>query len=212
MRIFIVIITAVLLASCIRTGDKNKEVQPLIGLQPFDGFERNLMDTIAKSLNKTYGYRVELLEYQDLPKHAFVTIKSPRYRADSLLRYLLTIKTDSIDFIMGLTDQDISITKRDSNGHIKHPETKYRDWGIFGLGICPGKSCVISSYRIHDKDYAKFIDRLMKVCVHEFGHNLGLKHCKTDKCVMQDAVESIRTVDSETLDLCPKCQRKIKAA
>jgi archaemetzincin len=212
MRLFNIIFIAILMTSCTRSVDIEKGVQPLIGLQPLDGFDKNLMDTISNSLINIYGYRVVILENQRLPLHAFVRIKSPRYRADSLLRHLLKIKPDSIDYIMGLTNKDISTTKREHNGHIKQPETKYLDWGIFGLGFKPGRSCVISSYRIHDRDYAEFIERLTKICVHEFGHNLSLDHCQSEKCVMQDAAETIKTIDSVNIDLCTKCKRKINAA
>ena len=54
-----------------------------------------------------------------------------RYRADSLIRYLGRFgSADTI--LIGLTNKDISTTK----GQI-------RDWGIMGLGYCPGTSCVV---------------------------------------------------------------------
>jgi archaemetzincin len=209
MRLSRLIILFLAIASCAKSVDTQKGYRPVIGLQPLDGFEKSLMDSISVSLKKTYGYRVVILQDQKLPIQAFISIKTPRYRADSLLRFLLRTKPDSVDFIMGLTKKDISTTKRDRNGHIKQPESKYRDWGIFGIGLKPGRSCVISSCRIYTRDYSKFIDRLTKVCVHEFGHNLGLKHCETEKCVMQDAVETIKTVDSESIYLCAHCKREI---
>jgi archaemetzincin len=209
MRSTLFIIAVLLFASCGRSVEIEKEVRPVIGLQPLGGFDKGLMDTISGTLKSIYGFNVVLLENSELPAHAFVQIKSPRYRADSLLRYLLKIKPDTIDYIMGLTSQDISTTKRDRNGRMLQPESKYLDWGIFGLGFRPGKSCVISTYRIYDNDQAKFINRLTKVCVHEFGHNLGLSHCQNDQCVMQDAEETIKTVDSENLKLCISCKARI---
>ncbi len=210
MRLTHIIFATLLIASCGRSIEIEKEAHPVIGLQPLGGFDKAFMDTISNSLKSIYGYRVVLLENQKLPDHAFVHIKSARYRADSLLRYLLKIKPDTIDYIMGLTNQDISTSKRDRNGRILKPESKYLDWGIFGLGFRPGKSCVISTYRIYDKDHAKYMNRLKKVCVHEFGHNLGLNHCKNEKCVMQDAEETIKTVDSENLELCGACKSRIE--
>lgn len=55
-----------------------------------------------------------------------------------------------------------------------------------------------------------FFSRLKKICIHEVGHNLGLPHCTTNKCVMQDAVETIKTVDNESEELCAECRLKIK--
>lgn len=209
MRFSHLIILILVISSCVRSLDINKAYRPLIGLQPLDGFEKTLMDSISHSLKNTYGYRVVILQDQKLPLRAFVKIKSPRYRADTLLKYLSRIKPDSLDFIMGLTTKDISTTKRDKKGYIKQPESKYLDWGIFGLGLKPGRTCVVSSCRIYNKDHAKFIDRLTKVCVHEFGHNLGLKHCPNEKCVMQDALETITTIDSGSINLCTDCKRQI---
>jgi len=93
---------------------------------------------------------------------------------------------------------------------MKLPAYKYQDWGVMGLGYCPGNSCVISTFRIRHKDSATETLRLKKVSVHEFGHNLGLPHCPDKKCVMTDAVESIATIDNAKLELCNKCKEQIK--
>jgi len=86
----------------------------------------------------TYNLSVVIFEEKALPENAFVNVKTPRYRADSLLRHLRKMKHDSISYIMGLTDSDISTTRREKNGRIKEPASKYDDWGIFGLGFRPG--------------------------------------------------------------------------
>jgi len=72
----------------------------------------------------------------------------------------------------------------------------------------PGKSWIESIYR-YKASQSKLIDRLKKIAVHEIGHNLGLDHCVSEKCVMRDAVESIKSIDNEVLDLCEKCREKI---
>ncbi len=144
-----------------------------------------------------------------LPEKAFVNIKSPRYRADSLLIELSKNRPDSIGFILGITSKDISTTKRGLDGNIKKPKSKYTDWGVFGLGYKSGTSCIISTFRLKNVKTDLFISRVQKISVHEIGHNLGLDHCETEKCVMQDAVETISTVDSEGFKLCEKCYRKI---
>lgn len=78
-----------------------------------------------------------------------------------------------------------------------------------GLGFCLGKSCVVSTFRLKHTNQNIHLKRLQKVAVHEFGHNLGLPHCKDKKCVMTDAVESIKTIDNVQLALCNKCQREL---
>ncbi|MFT6747267.1 MAG: archaemetzincin [Glaciecola sp.] len=183
----------------------------IIGIQVYGKFNHEFVDSIKKSIHEIYGYNTIILTNKTLPSSAFINVKSPRYRADSLLRILKRNKPDSIDFVLGLISRDISTTKRDKNGDIKKPAYKYADWGVFGLGYRPGPSCIISNYRIKNSDQNLNLQRLRKVCIHELGHNFGLKHCeKSDKCVMRDAAETIRTVDQVDLKLCTYCQNRIK--
>ena len=113
--------------------------------------------------------------------------------------------------MLGLIAKDISTTKRDRYGKVKKPESKYEDWGIFGLGYRPGSSAIVSTFRIRHNDRAKFQERFQKICIHEIGHNLGLKHCEfDDRCVMRDAAETIKTVDQVDLYLCGYCRTQIQ--
>ena len=119
-------------------------------------------------------------------------------------------KPDSIDFVLGITSKDISMTKRDAKGEIKNPKSKYLDWWVFGLGFKPGQNCIISTYRLRNVKTDLYLSRVQKIAIHEIGHNMGLDHCETEECVMQDAVESIKTVDLEGYELCGKCRQKIE--
>ncbi|WP_298903418.1 hypothetical protein [uncultured Psychroserpens sp.] len=195
----------VLIISCYSCTSNPKQ----IGIQPYGEPDKAIINSVTKILKETYNANVIVLDKKALPKQAFVNIKSPRYRADSLLKDLLRHRPDSIDFILGITSKDISTTKRDVNGNIKQPEAKYGDWGIFGLGYKPGKSCVISNFRLKNTTPKTYINRIQKIAVHEIGHNLELPHCDTDKCVMQDAVETIKTVDLAGFELCKSCLHKI---
>ena len=181
-----------------------------IGIQPFKEFDKKLLDTIRIALNKYYHADIIVFPVRKLPLNAFVNIKTPRFRADYLIRYLKKIKPDSVDYIIGLTNKDISCTKKDFFGNTKSPESKYFDWGIFGLGYRPGSSCIVSTFRLKNRDERIFINRFKKVSVHELGHNFGLNHCKTQKCIMQDAAETIKTIDNVNFELCNNCRKKLK--
>lgn len=109
-----------------------------IGFQPYGEFDKALVDTVVNALARTYDYEIIILPKRKIPENAFVNIKSPRYRADSLLIDLKENKPDSIDIVLGLINKDISTTKRDKDGNVKKPESKYLDWGIYGLGYRPG--------------------------------------------------------------------------
>lgn len=207
MKRFIIFILLLTTISCKNSSDSTYKT---VLLQPYKGVSSALVDSIKTSIETTYGFRVSVADEIALPSTAFVNSKSPRYRADSLLKYQLTIKSDSIDFILGLTNKDISTTKKDKNGNILQPESKYADWGIFGLGYRPGKSCIVSTFRLGTSDKKLKLTRLKKVCNHELGHNLGLPHCTaSDSCVMRDAAESIKTIDNVLPTLCNSCKGKV---
>jgi archaemetzincin len=55
----------------------------------------------------------------------------------------------------------------------------------------------------------QFVARLKKVSCHELGHNFGLPHCPNKTCIMQDAAETIKTIDNVSLHLCDECKAKI---
>lgn len=191
----------------LRLGKKLEDKK--LGLQVYEGFDLKLASQIQMSLQRTYGIPVYVLPLRDLPKSAYVNIKSPRYRADSLLVDLRRNKPDSIDHVLGLCSKDISTTKRDAFGNVKEPPSRYQDWGVFGLGYRPGPSCVVSSFRLMREPKKKFSSRLEKVCIHEIGHNLGLAHCENPKCVMADAAEKLSTVDGVEAALCDDCKQSI---
>ena len=195
-----------LLFSC-----KKESVNPntVIGIIPYANISTEKVNLIKNAVTDYYGLKVKILPQNELPKSAFVNIKSPRYRADSLIAQQLRIKPDSIDYIIGITDSDISTTKKDAEGNIKQPEWKYNDFGIMGLAYCPGKSCVVSTFRLKHTNKEVHFGRFKKVVIHELGHNFGLPHCLDKKCVMTDAVERISTIDNAKPELCDACKKKI---
>jgi archaemetzincin len=150
--------------------------------------------------------RYMVLPAQAMPKASLVKIKRVRHRADSLLQFLKEIKPDSINYLLALTEEDISVTVKDAQGKVKEPYRKYIDWGVFGYGYRPGPACIVSSFRL-DQGHPEYYERLKKVILHELGHNLGLDHCSSPSCFMRDANEKLSTIDDEPLDMCEKCRR-----
>ena len=196
-----------LLISCKKSATITPETTVLI--KQYKGFPNNEVDTVTSILQKIYGVKTVISKHQELYPNAYISVKSPRYRADSIIKFQQKDINSKIDYILGLTSKDISVTKKDDSGNIKKPEYKYQDWGIMGLAYCPGESCIVSTFRIKHKNKTVYFDRLKKVAVHEFGHNLGLPHCPNKKCVMTDAVESVKTIDNAELKLCSDCEGKI---
>ncbi|WP_374679434.1 hypothetical protein [Hymenobacter sp. J193] len=160
--------------------------QPVLVIQPFRGFSARLTDSVSQQVRRLYP-RVLQRQPVALPKQAYYAPRH-RYRADLLLRFLVSRhQPDTV--VIGLTQLDISTTK---NG--------VHDWGIIGLGYCPGRACVISSFRLKRRDLST---QFYKVVLHEIGHTEGLPHCATRTCFMRDA-EGRNPIDEET-GFCRTC-------
>lgn len=184
----------------------------VIGILPFGNFPGNDIDSVQTALKNMYELEVIVLESRPLPANAFINVKSPRYRADSLLDWMASQPFEGADILIGLTAEDISTTKyKDaSRTKIKEPESRYKDFGIFGLGRVAGDVCIVSSFRLKSGVSKKtYFKRLTRIASHEIGHVLGLHHCPEKKCLMNDANESIQTIDVSTGELCKNCWSKI---
>ncbi|MFK8045925.1 MAG: hypothetical protein AB8B72_10555 [Crocinitomicaceae bacterium] len=182
-----------------------------IGIQLFNSFSSEESSAVKDSISKTYHCSVKILPIVEVPLEMVTKIKSFRFRADSLLNLLDRLQPDSIDIMVGLTSTDIAITKiNKETGKIKKPISTYTDWAIFGLGRINGVSCVISNYRLKKgASHKKYLKRLTRICNHEIGHVLGLRHCPNSKCLMNDANETIKTIDKSTGNLCKACSKII---
>jgi archaemetzincin len=157
---------------------------------------------VGQALSVFYQMDVKLLDRVPLPHSAYYPPRH-RYRAEKLLEFLRTRGPDDAFRVLGLTGVDISTTKG-----------KYKDWGIVGLATLDGRVGVLSSFRCkrRAKSAAHARIRLGKTAVHEMGHTLGLPHCPTRGCLMEDAKGTVLTIDRE-YDLCEDiCRPKLRKA
>jgi len=162
----------------------------IIEIQPFDDISPEETKQVFERVKKVYPL-VQLNDKIPLPATAWY-MKRKRYRADSLIRFLNRRTADN-HVSIGVTTKDIST----SNGDIE-------DWGVMGLGFCPGKACIASTFRLSKKQRS---DQLFKVSIHELGHTQGLAHCDIKYCFMRDA-EGGNPTNEET-GFCEKCKRKL---
>lgn len=198
------------LMACIVLSSCNSKKGLSVAIQPYNGVDARDVSQIKKAIEVNYNARVYIKPIKEIPQETFINVKSPRYRADKIIALLKEEKSDTIDYLLGISSEDISTTKKNKFGGVKKPKSKYEDWGIFGLGYRPGPSCIVSTYRLGKKS-KKRSNRLVKITLHEIGHNMGLPHCDRDpNCVMRDAAESIKTVDQVSKDLCEFCRKDIE--
>ena len=158
------------------------------------------MALVKQALVGFYDVQIRVLPRVDLPKQAYYEPRR-RYRAEKILPFLLEKLPSDGDRILGLTGVDISTNK----GSIK-------DWGILGLANLGGKECIISAFRCQKQSLQRTPARILlaKVAVHEVGHTLGLDHCTTRGCLMEDAGGLVRTCDRE-YDICMRCRSILRA-
>ena len=175
----------------ITNGQNNK----IIYIQPLGNVSDELISTIKSNVEKFYGYTCKIKTQVSFSKELLADSKT-RYEASRILN-----KFKSKENILIITDKDIAC----KSGKIK-------EWGVFGLGVRPGSTCIISTFRMKaNVTKAMLYERVTKVSIHELGHNLGIPHCTSDrKCLMNDANGTIKQVDQEGLYICRKCFEKIQ--
>ena len=164
------------------------KARTVIIIQPFVGLPINEARQVQLELKKMYSGSIVLNTAIPFPSHTLNQSRS-RYRADSLIKYLSKVTRQGY-LTIGLTNRDISATK----GNIQ-------DWGIMGLGYCPGRSCIASTYRLKGGNRA---EKLFKVAIHELGHTQGLQHCPDKFCLMRDAEGKDHL--NEEKGFCKKCK------
>jgi archaemetzincin len=186
-------------ASTVADAGPVVQIQKQVCLLPYQGFDTGLLPSLQQQITEFYHCPIRALPVQPLPRFAYYAPRN-RYKADSLLAYQKQMANNQI--IIGLTHQDIS-TSNDT----------VADWGVFGLGYCPGQACVISTWRLKraSNNKQQLQERLSKVVLHELGHNLGLPHCMGNQstCLMNDAKGTMAQVDRERLWLCGPCRQQL---
>jgi len=163
----------------------------VILVQPFADFSASSAKEMYEKLKKTIPGTIINMPIQ-LPPQAYYPPRM-RFRADTIIRYLGSLHNQDTVTI-GLTSKDISTRKNN-----------IADWGVMGLGLCPGNACVVSIFRLPKQ---KRSDQLFKLALHELGHTEGLPHCKNKTCFMRDA-EGENHFDEQT-GFCRACRSFLK--
>ena len=209
--VFLTILTGGCLLLCVNPADRESDsggndvcVENLdytdhvvIDIQPLGNFSEAEAEKIAWELEElAYNQLKIAAEIYVLPaqpmQSKWLNERKSRYDACKLID---AFKNDCIYTIL-LLHNDISIPKYRGKA----------DWGVLGLTLQPGKTCVISDFRLKHKKRD-----MAKVILHEFIHAYyNYKHCPKDDatCIMKDAKG--KADFSNKNGLCKECRAQIE--
>lgn len=125
-----------------------------------------------------------------------------QYSSTALLAALLAANPDPAAKILGIAGVDLYI-----------PVLTF----VYGEAQLGGNAAIASSYRLRNSFYGLKADhnltltRLLKECVHEIGHTMGLVHCPDYRCAM-NASNSVEEIDLKNEAYCPACRAGVDRA
>lgn len=163
-----------------------------VHIQPLGKVDDRHIKIVQQAISSVYGFECKLLPSVEHDRSLYTKSKT-RYEANHILKRFV-----SFGYTLVITEKDIAHYKNSL-----HPE-----YGILGLGSLTSKTCVVSTYRLGPANLLP--KRLAKVTVHEIGHTLGLQHCITNNCIMQDAKGTLKIIDKASIQLCSRCKGKIE--
>ncbi len=154
-----------------------------------------MLHVVSDSLQGILRLPVDLHDVVPIPEDTFMESRD-QYNAMAIIKHLdKELSPDSLK-ILGITRLDIC-----------NPILTY----VFGEAYMGGRSAVMSSARLGVGDRGlpvsreHFLDRVVKVAIHEIGHTFGVPHCHTDRCVMR-ASNNIPDLDVKLNYLCTYCE------
>lgn len=171
------------------------EKRGLITVVPFGRVGDDVLRVVVDSLQGVLRLPVDTYTYTPISEEAFVSARD-QYNALVILKDLsLNYCPDSLK-VLGITNRDLC-----------NPILQY----VFGEAYMGGRAALISCHRLYAGQHGgpvsreQFLDRVVKVAVHEIGHTFSIPHCHTGRCVMR-ASNNLAELDEKLNYLCPYCE------
>ena len=168
-----------------------------VTITPIGWGDEKLLALLKNFLSVLTDMDVGIGSEMEIPRYAYNQARD-QYFIDTILDNL-SYRHRGGDFILGIGDFDIYM--KGHNFVFGHSNL------ITGVGL-------MSIMRLWPKYYGEgddnniFRKRILTTATHELGHLMGLFHCRSPGCVMNDS-RSISDMDQKNFDFCKKCLKAI---
>jgi archaemetzincin len=174
----------------------------LIRIIPVGNVSEKLLNHLPRELTAAFHCHTKTLPKLEVPKQAFNQWRK-QYDGAKMMEILANDK------------EGVYIDKEIPAVFITDADIYYKGMNyVFGLENPSQATAIISIARLSPEFYGNasnlFIlqERILKECVHEMGHHLGLDHCRHPFCVMCFS-PSIVDVDNKKKNFCANCKLKL---